>query len=73
MKKQKLPATKKRVRIDERTEIKVSVDIPDNIAIERYLKRRKDYAYPYADRTKEIRGKNDQILHTKNDELNGIL
>ena len=38
-KKRQIPKGKKLVRIDHKTEIEVSIDIPDDVARERYLEK----------------------------------
>ena len=38
-KKRQITKGKKRVRIDHKTEIEVSIDIPDDVARERYLEK----------------------------------
>ena len=49
-------------------QIEVPVDVPDQVAIDRFKERLENYGKsPHAGRGKEIRKKNDQLRYDKED------
>jgi hypothetical protein len=66
MRKRKAEKQKKEVRIDHRTVILVSKDIPDNVAIARFKEKRKFYESA-SGRKGNFKKKNDNLLLDKDD------